>query len=247
MRPKLLDLYCCAGGMSMGYSRAGFDVYGVDNETQKHYPFPIHHGDALTVLRMLIAGGAVEFVSANGTAESLTLSAFVAAHTSPPCQPYSITRHAHANEHPDMLLPTRELLIETGLPYVIENVEGAPLVDPLTLCGSEFGLRALDVDGLELALRRHRLFESSVWLVGAGGCIHDDTQVAGSYTAGRHRTPEHRDNPARRGGYTPALKVRAALLGIDWPMNEHELAQAIPPSYGEFIGAQLLEALAVTA
>ena len=124
---------------------------------------------------------------------------------------------------------------------MIENVEGAPLIDPLTLCGSEFGLRALDVDGVPLVLRRHRLFESNLWLVGAGGCYHDRTQVAGSYTAGRHRTPAHRDNPERRGGYTPALSVRAALLGIDWRMNEHELAQAIPPAYTEFIGAQLLE------
>lgn len=244
---RLLDLYCCAGGMSVGYSRAGFTVYGVDREPQKHYPFAFHQGDALEVLRTLITGGSVEFTNPDGSTESLSLGDFVALHGSPPCQLYSVTHHAHSIEHPDLLEPTRLLFIETGLPYVIENVERAPLIEPLRLCGSEFDLRAPDVDGLPLVMRRHRLFESNVWLVGAGGCRHDDTQIAGSYGGSRHRKPEHRDNPARRGGYTPALTVRAALLGIDWPMNEHELAQAIPPVYGEFIGAQLLEALAVAA
>jgi len=142
-----------------------------------------------------------------------------------------------------LLAPTRAALELTERFYVIENVEGAPLRDPLRLCGSEFGLTAPDVDGRPLALRRHRLFEANFWLTGAGGCAHDDTQVAGSYKASRHRTPADRDRPGRRGGYTPALPVRAALLGIDWPMNEHELAQAIPPAYTEFIGAQLLSVL----
>lgn len=223
--PRLLDLFSCAGGAGMGYARAGFEVVSVDNEPQPHNPFEFHQADA------------IEFLAEHWRE-------FDAVHMSPPCQPFSITKHAHTNEHPDLLVPAREAAIATGLPYVIENVKGAPLLDPLTLCGTEFGLRALDVDGVPLALRRHRLFESNVWLMGAGGCYHDDTQVAGSYTAGRHRTPEHRDNPARLGGYTPRLSVRAELLGIDWPMNEHELAQAIPPAYTEFIGAQLLEHLA---
>jgi len=223
---RLLDLFCCAGGAGVGYARAGFEVVGVDNVSQKHYPFEFHQADALKYL-------------------TDHWREFDAIHASPPCQVYSTTKHAHkgANNHPDLLEPTREAVIATGLPYVIENVERAPLHDPLRLCGSEFGLRAADVDGVPLALRRHRLFESNVWLAGAGGCQHDSTQVAGSYTAGRHRTPEHRDNPARRGGYTLALKVRAALLGIDWPMNEHELAQALPPIYTEFIGRQLMEVL----
>lgn len=227
-RPKLLDLFSCAGGAGVGYQRAGFDVVGVDIQVQKHYPFEFHQGDAIAYLEE-------------------HWQEFDAVHLSPPCQPFSITQHAHTNEHPDLLVPAREAVVKTGLPYVIENVEGAPLINALTLCGTEFGLRALDVDGVPLALRRHRLFESNVWLMGAGGCSHDETQVAGSYKASRHRTPEHRDNPARRGGYTPALKVRAELLGIDWKMNEHELAQAIPPAYTAFIGAQLLESLAVAA
>lgn len=227
-KPRLLDLFSCAGGAGMGYHRAGFEVVGVDLEPQPHYPFEFVQGDALEY----VAAHAIEFD---------------VIHASPPCQVHSITKHAHGSEHPDLLEPTREALIATGLPYVIENVEGAPLIDPLTLCGTEFGLRAADVDGVPLALRRHRLFESNTWLVGAGGCAHDATQVAGSYKASRHRTPEQRDNPARRGGYTPALPVRAALLGIDWPMNEHELAQAIPPAYTEFIGHQLMAVLEVAA
>ncbi|WP_104128074.1 DNA cytosine methyltransferase [Cryobacterium sp. Y57] len=226
-KPKLLDLFCCAGGAGVGYSRAGFEVYGVDIVPQKNYPFEFHQADAL------------EYLREHG-------HEFDAIHASPPCQVYSKTAHLHDNPHPDLLVPTRAALIESGLPYVIENVEGAPLFSPMTLCGSEFGLRAPDVDGLPLALRRHRLFESNIWLMGAGGCQHDDTQVAGSYTAGRHRTPAHRDNPDRQGGYTPALSVRAELLGIDWKMNEHELAQAIPPAYSEFLGAQLLSSLHAT-
>ncbi|MFE4469526.1 hypothetical protein ACFRFH_11995 [Leifsonia sp. NPDC056824] len=226
-RPRLLDLFCCAGGAGMGYHRAGFDVVGVDIDPQPNYPFEFHQGDALEYLRH-------------------HRHVFDAVHASPPCQLYSTTANAHdASGHPDLVEPTRGAILEAGLPYVIENVEGAPLVDPLLLCGTMFGLRAPDVDDVPLALRRHRLFESNVWLMGAGGCAHDNTQVAGSYTGGRHRTPEHRDNPARRGGYTPAKSVRAALLGIDWKMTEHELAQAIPPAYTEFIGAQLIEALAV--
>lgn len=221
--PKLLDLFSCAGGAAMGYHRAGFDVVGVDIQPQPHYPFEHHVADAL------------EFLAAHG-------HEFDAIHASPPCQAYSITKNGHTVEHPELLGPTRELLREIGRPYVIENVEGAPMIDPLRLCATEFGLRADDVDGVPLALRRHRLFESSTWLWGRGGCQHDDTIVAGVYGGSRHEKPEHRDGP-RRGGYTPALPVRAALLGIDWKMTEHELNQAIPPAYTEWIGRQLLDVL----
>lgn len=225
-RPRLLDLYSCAGGAAKGYHQAGFDVTGVDLNPQPRYPFEFHQADAL------------EYVREHA-------HEFDAIHASPPCQAYSITRNTHTVEHPDLLEPTRQALIQTGLPYVIENVVGAPLHDPLLLCGSMFGLRANDTDGIPLALRRHRLFESNVWLMGAGGCVHDNTLVAGSYTGSRNRTPEQRDQP-RLGGYTPHVTVRAELLGIDW-MNEHELAQAIPPAYTEWIGTQLLNELKAAA
>lgn len=229
MKPRLLDLFCCAGGAGTGYARAGFDVVGVDIDAQPRYPFEFHQGDAL------------EYLREHGPD-------FDVIHASPPCQRYSVTRHAHGVEHPDLLAPTRAALIELGLPYVIENVPEAPLIDPLVLCGSEFGLRAPDVDGVELAMRRHRLFESNIWLMGAGGCVHDDTIVGGSYKGvyAKFRRPEGRDDPNRRGGYTPAVSVRGALMGIDW-MNEHELAQAIPPAYTEFIGNQLIRSLTLEA
>lgn len=245
-RPRLLDLYCCAGGASMGYSRAGFDVYGVDKEPRPRYPFPFFQGDALVALRRLLLGEAIPFTHADGTVEWLVLQDFAVIAASPPCQAYSVTRHTNDKEHPDLVEPTRELLIETGKPYVIENVEGAPLVDALLLCGSMFGLKAVDVDGERLSLRRHRLFESNVWLMSAGGCVHDSDQVAGVYGGGRHRNVSDRDNPSRRGGYTPLGSVRNDLMGIDW-MTQWELTQAIPPAYTEFIGAQLIEALELAA
>jgi DNA (cytosine-5)-methyltransferase 1 len=219
-RPRLLDLFCCAGGAGTGYHRAGFDVVGVDIAPQPNYPFEFHQGDAL------------EYLAEHG-------HEFDAIHASPPCQAYSISANAHDVEHPDLLDPTRDGLVASGQPYVIENVEGAPLRQALTLCGTEFGLRAQDVDGHPLALKRHRLFESNVWLMGAGGCVHDGTTWAGVYGGSRHRKPEHRDNPERRGGYVPARAVRAELLGIDW-MNDHEMAQSIPPAYTEHIGRHLL-------
>lgn len=219
---RLLDLYCCAGGAGEGYRRAGWEVVGVDLDPQPHYPFEFHQADA------------IEYLLAHG-------DEFDAIHASPPCQRYSITANAHSVQHPDLLEPTRQALIRVGKPYVIENVIGAPLIDPILLCGTMFGLSALDVDGVELQLQRHRLFETSFPIgLAPSPCYHDNRPVGGSYKGSRHRKPEHRDNPARLGGYTPALVVRGALLGIDW-MNEHELAQAIPPAYTEWIGRQLIE------
>ena len=243
-RPKLLDLFCCEGGAAMGYHRAGFDVYGVDIVTQRRYPFAFRQDDALDTMRRLIDGAPCRFTHQDGAVEGLKLADFAAIHASPPCQAYSVTRHSHSKEHPALIIPTRELLVKTGLPYVIENVEGARtgLQEPMLLCGTMFGLRAIDLDGQPLALRRHRLFESNLFLMSAGGCAHDATQVAGVYGGG----PMQRNKSDRRGGYTPKRSVRAELMGIDWA-TQHGLSQAIPPAYTEFIGAQLLQALEVAA
>ncbi len=134
-RPRLLDLFCCAGGAGMGYSRVGFDVTGVDNRPQPRYPFHFVQADAL------------DYVAQHG-------HEFDVVHASPPCQRYSVqTAIQYRDNHPDLIAPTRELLQATGKPYVIENVENARalLLNPIKLCGSMFGLN----------LWRHRYFE--VW------------------------------------------------------------------------------------
>ena len=125
---RLLDLFCCAGGAGKGYVDAGFEVVGVDIDPQPNYPFEFHQADA------------IEFVSAHG-------HEFDAIHASPPCQAFSKTKTLHDNEHPDLIEPTREALIATGKPWVIENVVGAPLINPIKLTGQHFGMVAPDVDG----------------------------------------------------------------------------------------------------
>jgi len=134
-KPRLLDLFCCAGGAGVGYSRAGFEVVGVDNKPQSNYPLPFIQADALKLDPEFIAS-------------------FDAIHASPPCQSYSdlAKRNGNAHEWPRLIEPVREILIASGLPYVIENVDGAPLLNPMVLCGTMFkGLRVL----------RHRLFETN--------------------------------------------------------------------------------------
>ena len=136
-RPKLLDLFCGAGGCSVGYHRAGFDVTGVDARPQPSYPFAFVQADALA------------YLGEHGRE-------YDAVHASPPCQRYSIARRIHGNgeTHPDLLEPTRAALVSNGRPWIIENVPGAPVRFPVLLCGLMFGLRVF----------RHRLFESSVLL-----------------------------------------------------------------------------------
>jgi len=260
-RPKLLDLFCCEGGASRGYARAGFDVYGLDlfeAYQQKRYPYASHKGDALVALALLVAGEAIPFLHKDGTVEWLRLSDFSAIAASPPCQRYSAGTKGLTQEqrdkHPDLVGPTRELLIATGLPYVMENVEGSPLLTPLTLCGTMFELGAKDTDGVWLSLKRHRLFESPVLLFPPTPCNHGLGPTAGVYGhGGQHQRRTyggvyggarntHEGAKARGGGYVPKEKaVRAALLGLN--PEEHTnagLAQSIPPVYTEHIGLQIL-------
>ena len=202
----------------MGYSRAGFEVVGVDILDQPRFPFPASfiQADALDVLRDV---------------ERYTLGHFDAIHASPPCQAYSAAarmRNGYAKDHPRLIEPLRELLMATGLPWVIENVPGAPLRSPMVLCGSQFGL----------AVRRHRAFESNVLLL-SNGCTHDRQDVVvGVY--GDH--PE--DSVIRKGH--PAIRARSVehaqeSLGIDWMGKWSELKEAIPPAYTELIGYQLMQ------
>jgi DNA (cytosine-5)-methyltransferase 1 len=132
-RPRLLDLFCCAGGAGMGYSLAGFEVVGVDIEPQPNYPFEFIQADAPTL--------GLDF-----------LRQFDAIHASPPCQAYSLAQRIQKREHPNLIAPIRRLLHAACRPYTIENVEGAPLDKPGELCGCMF-------DGL--SVYRTRLFETS--------------------------------------------------------------------------------------
>jgi len=230
VRPRLLDLFCGAGGCSVGYHRAGFDVVGVDVSPNagRRYPFEFHAGDWSVVV--------------NG----LDLDSFDAIHASPPCQAYSITRHSHSVAHPDLLVPVRDLLRSTGKPYVIENVVGAPLVNPITLCGTMFDLATIDDDGMTLYLKRHRLFESNVFIYPAGQCrcnaFRDRGWKVGGVYGGGSVDRAHTQN-VRRGGYTPGKEKRAELIGADW-MTQDQLSQAIPPAYTQHIGEQLIDHLA---
>lgn len=212
--PLLLDLFCGAGGAAMGYHRAGWDVIGVDLAPQPDYPFTFYRSDAL------------EYMCAGEILQS-----FDAIHASPPCQSFTAYRrkgHGVGDTALDLVDATRALLEETGLPCVIENVEGAPLRDPITLCGSSFGL---DV-------RRHRLFESNVPLE-AVTCDH-------GWQTPRFPPATNRTNlrsTVEVGVWRIPLEVQQRAMGIDW-MPLASLSQAIPPAYTEFIGAQLLAALA---
>lgn len=230
-RPKLLDLYCCAGGASMGWHRAGFDVYGVDLSPQPNYPFAFHRSGALEVLAALLTGGAVDFTHPDGRVEWLGwITDFDAIHASPPCQRHSAMsacRPGLAEAYPDLIAPTRAMLINTGLPYVIENVMGSPLIDPTILCGQMFGLE----------LYRHRGFESNFPIDLPDHPAH----VTPASKAG-HWTPGTIMSVA--GHVSPMWKAREVMGGIGW-MNRDELGESIPPVYTEYIGEQLLAHLAL--
>lgn len=222
VRPRLLDLYCCAGGAGMGYARAGFEITGVDVVRHKRNPHPVIEADALSL--------DPEWIAAN----------FDAVHASPPCQGYTAMKHAPgAKGAPRLIGATRELLQATGLPWVIENVEMAAseMRNPVTLCGTMFGLGAQGHD-----LHRHRLFETS-FPVAQLACQHTERPVIGVYGGhARCRSAKHGGRKTRDvwGGGHKAAATEA--LGIDW-MTLGELSEAIPPAYTEYLGRQLRAAL----
>ena len=225
-RPVILDLFCGAGGAGAGYHQAGFDVIGVDINPQPNYPYPFWQDDALTVLRNLKSRGTV-----------------AAIHASPPCQAFSAMKHMpDAKQHPELVEPVRELLQEIGVPWVIENVPGAPLRNPVLLCGTMFGLGAA---GFEL--RRHRLFESNQALLLPGPCRHEKP-VIGVY--GGHvrcrSTKYWRGTGADFPGYNKKQLAMTAM-GIEHSMTMQEISEGIPPAYTEHIGRQLLAAIEVAA
>jgi DNA (cytosine-5)-methyltransferase 1 len=225
VKPLLLDTFCGAGGCSVGYHRAGFDVVGVDHLPQKNYPFPFILGDVLDVLARLIAGEAI--LASDG--RWYTLDDFVAASASPPCQEYSPTKWLHGKSYPDLVAATRELLQQVGKPYVIENVPGAPLENYLILCGTMFGLGVI----------RHRWFECSPQIMMSPMACHHYGKMGKS--KGEYHTLDKSDLITCVGHNFQAKSGRIAM-GIDW-MTRDELSQAIPPAYTEWLGRQLLEVL----
>lgn len=246
----MLDLYCGEGGAGEGYARAGFDVVGVDLNDDwldrhtrprplplKRYPYPAVAADALVVLEKLIAGEAVEI---GGT---LFLDDFAAIHASPPCQLHSsISRIAgKVTHHVELIAPTRALLERTGLPWVIENVEGSPLREPMKLCGSMFD-PPLDV-------RRHRLFETNWPVEPPRSCRHD-------VWTPRFRSADYRGRRSGKlmsvvpvyGGtrYPGDIDLRRRVMEMPWASNQG-VTQAIPPAYSDWIGRRLLSHLGVPA
>lgn len=222
---KLLDLFCKAGGCSKGYHDAGFEVVGVDIMPQPNYPYKFYQCDALEVLK-----------------DKGFISQFDVITASPPCQHYTKMQHmaqarngGQYGDHPDLIAPTRELLITTRKPYVIENVSGAPLINPLKLYGSQFK---------NLYTQRERWFESNVPLQApetpkssmktpsAGNGMGEDGSISICGSGGV------------RGLNSKQIRLYwgFALGGIDW-MSREELAEAIPPAYTYFIGLQLKDYL----
>jgi DNA (cytosine-5)-methyltransferase 1 len=193
----------------MGYHRAGFEVVGVDINPQPHYPFEFHQADAMT----------------------FPLEGFDVIHASPPCQGYSVTRSIHGGSDAPLLVgKVRERLKRNGLPYVIENVEGAPLINYVLLCGSMF-------DGLKVY--RHRLFECDPQIIfPPATCNHKYVMPP---SKGQYHSLDKHEFITCVGHNFKAKDGRIAM-GIEW-MARSELAQAIPPKYTEWIGRQLMEYL----
>lgn len=219
MSPRALDLFCCAGGATKGLQLAGFHVTGLDIRPQPNYC-----GDA--------------FVQADALRPPFRLSDFDFVWASPPCQEYtSLKALQGGKQYPDLVAAVRDMLASAGVLYVIENVPGAPLRNPIMLCGSRFGLK----------VRRHRLFESRfLGLPGNrlfSGCRHGSQgqpiDVSGT---GSRRTKPRADGAGGDSFKPRNLTEAREAIGIDW-MSRAEIAQAIPPAYSEWIGRSALAAL----
>ncbi len=220
-QPRLLDAYCGVGGATRGYQLAGFQVTGVDITPQPNYC-----GDEF------MQGDAVEFIREHG-------SEFDAIHASPPCQAYSAltrgTNRESAGAHPQLIPVTRAVLRSCGRPWAMENVQGSGLDRWLTLCGEYF----------ELGVIRHRYFETDGFLVLQPEHVPHRGRVAG------WRHGEQFDGPYfavyGHAGSKGSVEEWQAAMGIDWTGDRRELAEAIPPAYTEYIGAQLVATIEATA
>jgi DNA (cytosine-5)-methyltransferase 1 len=212
----------------MGYHGAGFDVVGVDIAPQPDYPFEFFQGDAISNGPWLDYWPNIDAI-----------------HASPPCQRYTAMRtmwNHRGGEHPDLVEPTRKMLESLHLPWVIENVPGAPMAHSIMLCGTMFGLGVKEHDR---ELRRHRLFETSFPLLGPT-CQHQRATIGiyGDHARDRRRTSGSRgvDFPDR-----DKLALAQEAMGMPWVTRWKGLSEAIPPAYTEFIGAELLRQLSASS
>lgn len=201
---RALDLCCCAGGATKGLQTAGYHVTGVDIKRSPRYC-----GDAF------ILGDALE----------VGLDGYDLIWASPPCQRYSATASIHGNgdSYPDLVDPIRKRLVQVDVPYIIENVVGAPLINPLMLCGTMFNLLVI----------RHRLFETNppIYFPPAT-CAHQRKSIAVG------RMPDREKNYITIAGHFADMEFAKEAMGIDW-MNREELAEAIPPAYSYFLATEI--------
>lgn len=224
-RLRCADLFSGAGGACKGLQRAGFYVEGWDIKLQKRYCGDVFHF---------------------GNALDADLVGFDFVWASPPCQAHTALKvMPNAKKHEDLIPATRQKLQAWEGFWIIENVVGAPLINPSMLCGSMFGLGTA---GGRAELRRHRLFESNAALI-TPSCSHGAEMVCGVY--GGHGRDRRRVVTAvgnsggrsiRDGHQQFTVAQRREAMGIDW-MNGDELSQAIPPAYSEFLGRQIMAIL----
>lgn len=215
-RPLAVDVYCCQGGASRGYNLAGYDILGVDKDPQPRYPYEFVQADALTFLSDLIGAG----MRWRGRPVRLLAG-------SPPCQGRTTARTIQNREHPKLIAPTRKLMIAAKVPYIIENVptngvDDDPLIDPIELCGSMFGLRTY----------RHRLFESNMPIAAR---LHP-RHLLGAVKMGRKLGPA--DQYVAVGNFTSVAEV-SRDMGVEW-MTRDGVRECIPPAYTRFLGEQML-------
>ena len=203
----------------MGYHRAGFEVIGVDIDPQPNFPFEFIQSDALAL-------------------DPDWVASFDVIHASPPCQSYSDLAKRNRNGHlwPRLIEPVREMLDASGRPYIIENVEGAPLIHPVVLCGTMFpGLRVI----------RHRLFESNIELIAPPHGEHPLVFTHDKRKAHYGKLNQDTSFVQVTGGGNCTMKnARDAMGGIDWMKTKTELNESIPPAYTEYLGRQMLDYLA---
>jgi DNA (cytosine-5)-methyltransferase 1 len=210
MNLRVLDLYCGAGCAGEGYRRAGFDVVGVDILQQPNNP------------HAFIQAGALEYLAEHGGEYDLI-------HASPPCQTFTVYRNCrpgHKPKWPDLIDATRKALVDSGRPWVMENVPGAPLLDAAQLCGTSFGIR----------VRRHRLFEAS-FHIHPRACDHGlftDRIFPGSSNRPNGRTV------CNIGEYRVPLAIQKEHMGVDWDLTLGELSLGIPPVYTEHVARSFL-------